>query len=337
MMSCWCFSGLAKPNCHVTPSVSYKSVREAGRVKVLIAGATGTVGKSLVKALLDRGDEVVAVGRSKVKIVEVFGQGVTAESYESLSKDLLQSLDAVVNLAGASIGESGAWTPEVKQIILDSRVLTPRRLSQALLDAGATARFLSASAIGIYGEQDLNDDAVMDEDTAIPQSSPDFFLGEVCRQWEAAAQADLPAEQVVLLRTGIVLCKGEGALGQMEMPFKMGVGGRMGSGEQLMSWISLEDEVRVILFCIDHPDFFGPVNLVAGTARQIDFAQCLAAAMHRPCLLPTPGFLLRLALGSDLAQELVLASQRIHSRRLPEAGFVFKDNKLAETLAKMYR
>jgi len=305
-------------------------------MKVLIAGATGMVGKSLVKALLDRGDEVFAVGRSRAKIVEVFGQGVTAESYESLSTELLQSLDAVVNLAGASIGASGAWTPEVKKLILDSRVLTTSRLSEALLDAGAKARFLSASAIGIYGEQDLHDETSKDEDTAIPGSSPDFFLGEVCHQWEAAA-ANLPAEQVVLLRTGIVLCKGEGALGQMELPFKMGVGGRMGSGEQFMSWISLEDEVRAILFCIDSPNIFGPINLVAGTARQIDFAECLAAAMHRPCLLPTPGFLLRLALGSNLAQELVLASQRIHSRRLPEAGFVFEDTNLAETLAKVYR
>lgn len=306
-------------------------------MKVLIAGATGTVGKRLVQALLDRGDDVVAVGRSKAKITEVFGQDITSESYASLSPDLLRSLDAVVNLAGASIGASGRWTPEVKQLILDSRVSTTRCLNQALVDAGARARFLSGSAIGIYGEQDLRDNTEMDEDMEIPQSSPNFFLAEVCKQWEAAALRNLPAEQVVLLRTGIVLSKGEGALGQMEMPFKMGIGGRMGSGEQVMSWISLEDEVRAILFCIDHPQISGPVNLVAGTASQIDFAQSLAAALHRPCLMPTPGFLMRLALGADLAQELVLASQRIRSKRLPQAGFVFKDKELAETLVETYR
>merc|ERR1712176_1649094 len=130
------------------------------------------------------------------------------------------------------------------------------------------------------------------------------FLTDVTIQWEAAAMAELAPTRVVLFRIGIVLCPGGGALGKMELPFKLGLGGRLGPGTQAMSWISLEDAVRAISFVLKRPEISGPVNLVSGFVPQIEFATALAAALHRPCLLPAPSFALRIALGSEMAQNL---------------------------------
>eukprot|EP00933_Yihiella_yeosuensis_P031176 TRINITY_DN2472_c0_g2_i1.p1 TRINITY_DN2472_c0_g2~~TRINITY_DN2472_c0_g2_i1.p1 ORF type:complete len:322 (-),score=51.80 TRINITY_DN2472_c0_g2_i1:232-1197(-) len=304
-------------------------------MRVLIAGATGLVGKELVKALLSRGDTVITLGRSKTTSEKVFGNSVTAESYDSISAELFQSLDAVVNLAGENIGGAGRWSDEVKGRILQSRLDVTERLSSLMSLANCKARLLNASATGIYGHQD-NDSEVKDEESEIPTSNPDFFLAEVCIQWERMATEKLPADRVVLLRTGIVLAKAAGALGQMEMPFRLGLGGRLGSGTQVMSWITLQDEVRAIVFCLDHPEISGPINLVAGAVPQMTFAESLAAALHRPCILPAPGFAVKLLLGTEMAEGIVLSSHNVNAKKLRNAGFRFEDEHLDETLARIY-
>lgn len=306
-------------------------------MKFLIAGATGTVGTPLVQALLAQAEppEVIVIGRSTEKIVQTFGDKVIAETWESISTETLQAVDAAVNLAGENVGGVMRWTYEYMQKILDSRVATTSRLARLLADSGSQARLLNASGISIYGHQEYDDQEIKDEDSAVPKSHSDF-LTDVTIKWEAAASAFLPESQVVFMRTGIVLCAGGGALGKMELPFKLGIGGRLGPGSQAMSWISLEDAVRSICFILDRPEISGPVNLVSGFAAQADFAQALAAALHRPCLLPAPSFALRMVLGSEMAQNLVLVNHRIDGKRLRIHGFQFSDTDLSTVMRKIY-
>jgi len=304
-------------------------------MRVLVAGATGTVGKPLVKALLAQGDSVVVVGRCKDKIVEIFGDSVTAETWDGMTNESLLALDGVVNLAGENVGGVMRWTSDYMQKILDSRVETTSKLAQRLAESGSTARLLNASGISIYGHQEYDDETIKDEDSSVPESHSDF-LTKVTIQWEAAATSTIPEHQLVLLRIGIVLCQGGGALGKMELPFKLGLGGRLGPGTQAMSWISLEDAVRAICFILSNSEMKGPVNLVSDFVPQMKFAESLATALHRPCLLPAPGFALKMVLGSEMAQNLVLVNHRLRGERLRAAGFEFADSDLDAVMARIY-
>lgn len=304
-------------------------------MRVAVAGGTGLVGQPLVKALLDRGDSVVVIGRSKARILEVFGDVVQAETYDTLSTQLFSEFDAVANLVGENVGSAVRWTSSTMKEILESRLQTTSALAKLVAADGCRARFLSASGISVYGHQEEGDTVIKDEDAAIPESHSDF-LTDVSIKWEAVARCHLPANRLVLLRIGVVLCPGAGALGKMEMPFRFGMGGRMGSGSQCMSWISLDDVVRALVFLLDNPDVSGPVNLVSGFVPQISFAQALASALHRPCFLPAPSFALKLVLGADMAKALVLSSHRVEPARLKAAGFAFGDVDIGTTLERLY-
>jgi len=304
-------------------------------MRILVAGATGTVGTPLVKALLAQGDSVVVLGRSKDKIIETFGDSVTAETWDGITDESLLALDAAVNLAGENVGGVMRWTTDYMKNILDSRVETTSKLARRLAESGSTARLLNASGISIYGHQDYDDSAIKVEDSVVPETHSDF-LTSVTIQWEAAATTSLPEHQLVLLRIGIVLCPGGGALGKMELPFKLGLGGRLGPGTQAMSWISLEDAVRAICFILSQSEMKGPVNLVSDFVPQMKFAESLAAALHRPCLLPAPSFALRMVLGSEMAENLVLVNHRICGKRLRDAGFEFVDSDLDAVMRRMY-
>eukprot|EP00930_Biecheleria_cincta_P062561 TRINITY_DN48012_c0_g1_i1.p1 TRINITY_DN48012_c0_g1~~TRINITY_DN48012_c0_g1_i1.p1 ORF type:complete len:308 (+),score=40.75 TRINITY_DN48012_c0_g1_i1:62-985(+) len=306
-------------------------------MKILVAGATGTVGTPLVESLLAQTDppEVIVIGRSTEKIVQTFGDKVTAETWDSISAETLQAIDAAINLAGENVGGILRWTSEYMQKILDSRITTTSRLARLLAESGSRARLLNASGISIYGHQEYDSTEIKDEDSAVPKSHTDF-LTDVTIKWEAAAAALLPESQIVFLRIGIVLCAGGGALGKMELPFKLGLGGPLGPGSQAMSWISLADAVRSICFILDRPEITGPVNLVSGFVAQADFAQALADALHRPCLLPAPSFALRMVLGSEMAHNLVLVNHRIDAKRLRDHGFQFDDTDLRAVMRRIY-
>merc|ERR1712008_268688 len=156
-------------------------------------------------------------------------------------------------------------------------------------------------------------------------------------KWEQAAIDNCPeGHPVAFLRTGVVLCRGAGALGKMELPFRMGAGGRIGPGTQGFSWISLRDYVQAVMFVIDNAGIVGPVNITAAFCDQAIFAQALASALSRPCLLPAPAFAVRMLLGSKMANALVLSNYRVEPRRLLASGFVFQDTDLATTLCEMY-
>jgi uncharacterized protein (TIGR01777 family) len=239
--------------------------------------------------------------------------------------------DAVVNLAGASIA-GGRWSAGQKAMLRSSRIDTTRALVGALAKMNARPRVLvSASAIGIYGNR--GDELLTEESNAGAG-----FLAELAREWEEEAlKAESIGIRVVLARFGIILARDGGALAKMVTPFKLGVGGKLGSGAQWMSWVTLEDVVGILRMAIDKADVRGAVNVVAPKPVQnAEFTKLLASALHRPALFPAPAFALRLALG-EMADALLLSSQRVVPSLLERSGYRFLHASLAPALAAVLK
>jgi len=226
---------------------------------------------------------------------------------------VLADVDAVVNLAGASIG-SGRWTDDRKREIVDSRVVTTTRLVEAIGMTGPRT-LINASAVGYYGEGE----------TPVDEHAPagDDFLGLTCATWEAAARAaEHNGVRVVLLRNGVVIARESEVLKRQLLPFKFGLGGPLGGGQQWWSWIHIDDVTGLIRFALAHPELRGPVNAVAPHAvRQREFAAALGRVLGRPTVLPTPKFALKLAMGE--ASAIALAGQHVIPRAATEAGYAF--------------
>jgi uncharacterized protein (TIGR01777 family) len=249
----------------------------------------------------------------------------------ALDEAALAGAGAVVHLAGVGVGDR-RWSDAHKRAVLRSRVDGTTTVAAAVAATPADTRpvLLSASAVGWYG--DTGDDAVSED-----APSGDGFLADVVRQWEAATAPAVEAgARVVLLRTGIVLSPNGGALGKVLPLFRLGLGGRLGSGRQWMPWITLDDEVRAIRFLIG-ADLAGPVNLVGPhPVRNADYTRAVAAAVHRPAPAAAPAFALRAALGG-FADEGVLVSQRVLPARLQQAGFSWRDDDLDAALRRILR
>ena len=295
-------------------------------MKVAVTGATGLIGSALVPFLRSGGHEVVPLRRLSPNR----GGDGDASSWDpatgAVSAGVLDGLDAVVHLAGENIA-GGRWTATRKARIRDSRVDGTRRLADALAASPRPPRTLVvASAIGFYGDRG---DEELDE-SSLPG---DGFLPAVSQAWEAAAAPAREAGvRVVHLRIGIVLTPAGGALGQMLLPFRMGVGGVIGSGRQHMSWVALDDVLGGILYALRTEDLAGAVNMVAPqpvTNRQ--FTKTLGRVLRRPTIFPLPAFGARLAFG-EMADALLLASTRVHPARLREGGFRFGFPGLEEAL-----
>ncbi len=289
-------------------------------MKILMTGSTGLVGTALVSALARDGHTVCRLLRPQSAVLggskggfdvtwnpatwELGGAGVGA--------------DAVVNLAGASIA-GGRWTKARKELLRASRIDTTRALVGALAKMHARPRVLvSASAIGIYGDRG---DEVLTEDSK-PGTG---FLAVLAREWEAEAlKAEALGIRVVLARFGIILAQHGGALAKMLLPFKLGVGGRFGSGKQWMSWITLEDVVTITRFAMESGAVRGAINVVAPQpVENVEFTKVLAKTLHRPALFPAPALALRLALG-EMADALLLSSQRVTTQKLQQLGYQFR-------------
>jgi uncharacterized protein len=226
--------------------------------------------------------------------------------------------DAILHLSGASIGE-GRWTANRKKVLRSSRLASTRVLVNAIMKAERKPRvLLAASAVGFYGSRG---EEVLTESSSNGQG----FLAALTRDWEAESlRAQSAGTRTALLRFGMILSAQGGALPKMLLPFKLGAGGRLGSGRQWISWIALEDAVDVIRAALADERFSGPINVVApNPIRNADFTRALARAVRRPALFPAPGFALRLALG-EMADELLLASQCARPQKLIDAGFRFR-------------
>lgn len=290
-------------------------------MRVMVSGASGLVGRRVCAVLRERGDEVVRLVRSRTQ-----AEGEDAALFlptEGVAE--LDGADAVVHLAGENIA-GGPWSEARKARIKDSRVDGTRTLAGAIARLDRKPTFVSASAVGYYGDRGS---AWVDESSA-PGS---LFLSEVCVAWEAAADpARTAGARVVHPRIGIVLAKEGGALGTMLTPFKLGLGGVVGSGEQYMSWIGLNDVVGAIVHLTHHPQAEGPVNLVGPEpVTNRVFTKALGKAISRPTFLPLPRFAAKAVFG-QMGEELLLASTRVKNDRLQGLDYQFQHPSLEQAL-----
>jgi hypothetical protein len=298
-------------------------------MKILITGATGLVGTALVRTLAQDGHMVCRLIRPATKTPDA-----PAGTFDVLWNPETCELggaavgaEAVVNLAGAPVA-GGRWTAARKKVLRSSRIDATRALVNTLEKMNAKPDVLvSASAIGYYGNRG---DEILTEESA-PGAG---FLADLAKDWEAEAlRAETFRTRVVLARFGIVLAKEGGALPAMMAPFKFAVGGRIGTGKQWTSWVALADVVEIIRLAINNRALRGPINVVApDPITNAEFAKTLAAAMHRPAILPAPAFALRALMGSEMADEMLLASQRVTPNRLIQCGYVFKGTNLRRVL-----
>ena len=294
---------------------------------VAVSGSSGLIGSALLERLRQDGHTVVPMVRRPAKDGEIHydpRNGV-------LDPESLVGVDAVVHLAGAGIGDR-RWTARYRREILESRTLSTSLIAEAMASVanrGGPRVLLSGSAIGFYG-------ATGDEELNERSTAGDGFLADVCRAWEAATS---PAEdagvRVVHLRTGIVLSPRGGALKKLLPLFRFGLGGRMGSGRQWQSWISLDDEVGAIVFLLT-ADISGAVNLTApAPVTNAEFTKVLASTLSRPALVPVPSFGPKLLLGGELADALLFTGQRVLPERLTDAGYSFEHPTLSEALGTL--
>ncbi len=293
-------------------------------MKILVSGSSGMLGTALLASLRADGHTIGCL----VRPGRPAGAGDVQWDPVANTLDLTaaEGADALVNLAGASIGE-GRWSAARKKILRSSRVDATRSLVEQLSKLRRPpAAFLSSSATGYYGNRG--------DETLTESSAPgDDFLAQLARDWEAEAQhAASFGARTVILRFGVILAAHGGALPRMLMPFRLGLGGRLGSGEQWMSWLALEDAVGIIRYTLAAPELRGPVNAVApNPVRNVEFTRILARTLHRPAFFPAPSFALRLALG-EMAEALLLASQRALPERLSGLGYSFLKPQLEPAL-----
>lgn len=315
--------GRAGPDSPMSPEPARGAARTPGcqhgrrgpPVNVLVSGSRGLIGRALVPALEAAGHQVTSLVRAGAGPGEV-GWDIPAGRIERAG---LAGTDAVVHLAGAGLAQR-RWTEDEKARIANSRVQGTRLLASALAGLSPPpAVLVSGSAVGWYGNRGAE---ILDEDS--PGGSG--FLARVCRDWEGAtAEAEAAGIRVVHLRTGIVQSAAGGALAKQLLLFRLGLGGRLGSGHQYMSWISMDDEVGAILHALAQPSIHGPLNATApAPVTNAEHARTLGRVLRRPSVLAVPRFALSLALGSEMAGEMVLASQRAWPRRLESTGYKFR-------------
>ena len=285
-------------------------------MKILVTGSTGLVGSMLVPSLKAQGHEIVRLVRSTPQdgATEIYWNPEKG----TLDGQELEGFDAVVHLAGENLAE-GRWTDEKKRRIRESRTKGTQLLSETL--AGLTEKpevLVSASAVGFYGSRG---DELLTEQSAAGED----FLAGVCREWELATVASANSGvRVVHLRFGVILSGEGGALKKMLLPFRMGVGGKLGNGKQYLSWIAIDDAVGAIEHALTHDTVRGAVNAVAPEpTTNYEFTKTLGSVLSRPTIFPVPAFAARLAFG-EMADATLLASQRVEPVRLKETGYSFK-------------
>jgi hypothetical protein len=298
-------------------------------LRVAITGATGFIGRRLVRALVSRGAEVTAFTRDPARARRTLSGEVKVYAWNPLEgpppAGALEGIDGVVNLAGETIG-TPRWTNAQKRRIRQSRIVGTRNLVDGLAAAGVRPKVLvSGSGIDYYGDRG---------DERVDESSPpgQGFLARVVVDWEAEAdRATSLGVRVVLVRTSLVLGPNGGILQQLLLPFRLGLGTTIGSGRQWMPWIHLEDEVGLILHALEAPEVSGPLNATApNPATNTDFTRALARALGRPAFFVVPAFLVELAMGE--ASELLLASKRAHPTLALATGYTFVHPDLAGAL-----
>ncbi len=295
-------------------------------MEIVIAGSSGLIGTALRESLAADGHRPIALvrrpprpGQDEIEWDPAAGE---------LDNDAIDGVDAVINLAGASIGDH-RWTDDYRRTLVESRTDTTSLLASACAAAGKPPSvFLGGSAIGYYGSRG---DEVLTESSTRGQG----FLSDLVQAWEAAAQPAIDAGiRTCFLRSGIVLDSDGGVLPKFLPLFKLGIGGRFGSGEQYFSWISIDDEIAAIEFLLADESISGPVNLTApNPVTNAEFTEALADVLNRPAFLSVPAFGPRLLLGTDRADSLLFEGQRVEPAVLTDAGFGFQHETVTEALS----
>jgi len=292
-------------------------------MRILISGASGLLGTALTSALRQSSHQSIALVRR-----EPHDSEVTWDPKVALDPAKLRGCDAVAHLAGKNV--AGRWSEKFKRELLESRVRGTQTLATAAAESyrrhGQPHVFVSASGLGYYGNRG---DEVLTEESAAGSG----FLADICKQWEAAtAPASQAGVRVVCLRIGVVLARDGGALKPLLLPFRLGLGGRIGSGNQYWSWIAIDDVTAAIIFALHNDDLRGPVNIVGPSPVQnAEFVRALAYALHRPAIFPFPEFAVRTLLG-EMGQELLLTSERAIPAKLQANGYTFRYATLPEAL-----
>lgn len=292
-------------------------------MRVVVAGSAGLIGTALVSLLRQADHEVLRLVRRRSFAPDERSWDPAAATIDS---DALDGADAVVNLCGSAMA-GGRWSGETKQAIRDSRIGPTEALAMAVAEQQVPV-LVNASGTGYYGD---TGDREIDESAGAGEG----FLAEVCVEWEAAT---LPAQRagarVVRLRTGLVISPAGGLMGRLKPLFALGLGGCLGNGRQYMPWISLDDEVGAIRFILEHDTVSGPVNLTGPhPVTNAEFTQAVGEVMHRPTLLTVPRFALRLALGRELVDEMVLTGQRAAPGVLHQQGYHFQHSTVTAAVA----
>jgi uncharacterized protein (TIGR01777 family) len=304
-------------------------------MRILVSGSTGFLGTALIETLEGQGQSIarlVRPGTSQKRVSAVRAESVSwdpvAGQFDAAGAE---GADALIHLAGASIAE-GRWNASRKELLRTSRIDATRHLIGALAKLQRPPRVIvAASAIGYYGNRG--------DETLTEASAPgNDFLAGLCQEWETeTARGAGFGARVVNLRFGIILAAHGGALPRMALPFKFGAGGRLGDGRQWMSWLTLRETISIIQFALANSGLSGPVNAVApNPVRNSEFTGVLAKTLHRPALFPAPAFALRLALG-EMADALLLVSQRVIPFKLADSGYPFLQPSLAGALAEVFR
>jgi uncharacterized protein (TIGR01777 family) len=293
-------------------------------MKIAIAGASGLVGSALIRALAADDNAITRLVRHAPKPGEIEWH----PNQDQVSAQSLEDFDVIINLAGENLA-GGRWTDELKRKIRDSRVSGTHLISEAIVKMAVKPRvFLCASATGIYGDRD---DEVLDEQS----ESGGGFLAGVCREWEKACEPAAKAGvRVVNLRFGPILAREGGMLAKLLTPFKMGMGGKVGTGKQYISWVALEDAASAVKLAIDDQSIHGPLNIVSpNPVTNEELTKTLGHVLNRPTALAVPAFAARLAFG-EMADEMLLVSQRVMPKKLVAAGFQFQFPELERAIRK---
>ena len=306
----------------------------------IIAGGSGFIGQALTKHLVNLGHRITIIGRDTAKLSSTFANKTTNINWSNFNEQphvWLQDADWVINLAGTNISDK-RWCNRRKRDILTSRIETAGLLAREISHLKNPPTFFSASGIGIYGQHKASTDSqVYNETTPIDFNLAPTFLAKVARAWERATwPAHEAGARVINMRFGVVLAKHGGALAKIATSIRLGLGGKIGDGQQPLSWISLDDLVRAIVFTFEHKKIQGPVNFVAPEATtQLQLTKILGELFKRPTVVPMPSWLLKLILG-EMADELILHGQNVTPDALTSAGFKFEYPRIDSALQHIY-
>jgi uncharacterized protein (TIGR01777 family) len=279
-------------------------------MRVAVTGASGLIGTALLPALRSAGHDVTRLVRRAPRAADEVAWDPAAQTIDVAA---LAGVDAIVHLAGENLGRR--WTSERRRRVLESRVTGTRLVAETVARLEPRPVLLAPSAVGFYGQRG-------DEELTERSPAGEGFLADVVQAWEAAADPAREAgARVVRFRQGMVLSRNGGALARMLRPYRLGIGGRVGSGRQWWSWVAMDDVVSAYLHALDRP-LEGVYNLAAPAVTNADFVRALGAALHRPTVIPVPGFAIKLLWG-EMGEEVLLGGQRVVPERLPEAGFTF--------------